>query len=135
MMIRDRLIPEIKKTFAGWEMAINPVDNPIVRFAAAQKEVGEVLIYDDGDEATVYVENISHGHFNPYDETITQEQREIVVTEDVISFLQALFADQVLLHTAPDHRMGGWTRLDLQDGPVELSPDQRYYLWSRPYEP
>ncbi|MHB1309248.1 MAG: hypothetical protein ACYC23_19390 [Limisphaerales bacterium] len=134
-MIRDRLIPEIKKTFSGWEMEINSVDNPIIRFPAAQKDVGDVLVYDDGDEATVCVENISHGHFNPYDETISQEQREIAVTEDVISFLEALFADRVLLHTAPDHRMGGWTRLDLHDGPVELSPEQRYYLWSKPYEP
>ena len=134
-MIRDRLIQEIKKTFSGWEMEIDSVDNPIARFPAAQKEVGDVLVYDDGDEATVYVENVSHSHFNPYDETITQEQRETVVTEDVISFLKALFADQVLLHTSPDRRMGGWTRLDLQDRPVELSPDQRYSLWSRPYEP
>jgi len=134
-MIRDRLISEIKKTFSGWDMAINPVDNPIIRFPAAQKDIGDVLIYDDGDEATVYVENISLGHFNPYDETLTQEQREIAVTEDVISFLQALFADRVLLHTAPDHRMGGWTRLDLHHGPVALSPDRRYYLWSKPYEP
>lgn len=134
-MIRDRLIPEIKKTFSGWEMEINPVDNPIIRFPAAQKDVGDVLVYDDGDEATVCVENISHGHFNPYGKTVSQQQREIAVTEDVISFLEALFADRVLLYTAPDHRMGGWTRLDLHDGPDELSPDQRYYLWSKPYEP
>ena len=57
-MIRDRLIPEIKKTFSGWEMEINPVDNPIIRFPAAQKDVGDVLVYDDGDEAIVCVENI-----------------------------------------------------------------------------
>jgi hypothetical protein len=134
-MIRDRLIPEIQRTFSGWEISINPKENPIIRFPAAQKEVGDVLIYDDGDEATVYIEHISHGHFNPYDETISPEQRETIVTEDVMSFLQALFADRVLLHTAPNHRMGGWTRLDFAEGPVELSPDQRYYLWSKPYEP
>lgn len=86
-MIRDRLIPHIKKAFTGWEMKINPVENPIVRFPALQKEVGDVLVYDDGDEATVHVEHISHGHFSHYDETITQEQREMIVTEDVISFL------------------------------------------------
>lgn len=134
-MIRDRLIPGIQKAFRGWEMTINPVENPIVRFPAVQKEVGDVLVYDDGDEATVCVESITHGHFNPYDETITQEQRDTIVTEGVISFLQALFTDRVLLHTTPDHRMGGWTRLDLHDGPVELSADQRYYLWSKPYQP
>ena len=42
-MIRDRLIPEIKRAFSGWEMEINPVDNPIIRFPAARKDVGDVL--------------------------------------------------------------------------------------------
>ncbi len=134
-MIRDCLIPEIQKAFSGWEMKINPVENPIVRFPAVQKEVGDILIYDDGNEVTMYVEHITHSHFTSYDETITQEQREAIVTEDVISFLQALFADQVLLHTTPDNRRGGWMRLDRQDGSVALSPEERYYLWSKPYEP
>ena len=134
-MIRDHLIPAIKKTFSGWEVEINPVDNPILRFPAAQKEVGDVLIHDDGHEATVYVGSISHGHFASYDEALSQDERETIITEHVESFLEALFTDRVLLHTTPDHRRGGWTRLDAGAGPVELSPDHLYYLWSRPYAP
>ena len=74
-MIRDRLIPALEAAFAGSDMQIDPENNPIARFPGVQKQVGDVLIYDDGDEATVCVDNISHGHFNPYDETISQEQR------------------------------------------------------------
>jgi hypothetical protein len=67
-MIRDILIPEVKKTFSGWEMEISYEVNPIIRFPAVQKEVGDVLISDDGDEATIYLQKITHHHVNPYDE-------------------------------------------------------------------
>jgi hypothetical protein len=132
-MIRDRLIPEIRVAFAGREMIVNPTGNPVVRFPAVQHETGDALIYDDGDEATVCVEHISHGHFNTYDDTLSQEQRDAIVTEDVIAFLRALFSDQVLLHVSPERHSGGWKRLDLCAGPIELMPEHRYYLWSRPY--
>lgn len=134
-MIRDRLIPAIEKEFAGWEMTITPEENPIVRFPAVQEAVGDVVIYDDGDEATVCIEEITHGHFNPYDESLQETKRDEMVTEDVIDFLKALFTDRVLLNVCNDKGSGGWTRLDLQDGPVQLSRKHRYYLWSKPYEP
>jgi hypothetical protein len=133
-MIRDRLIPALKREFAGWEITFDEPPQPIAVFAAAQRAVGRVIIYDDGDEATVLIEKVTHSHFNPYDEKLSEEQRDERVTEDVIDFLKALFSDRVLLYSSPDNRRGGWTRLDSKHGPVELSPDLRYFLWSRPYE-
>jgi hypothetical protein len=132
-MIRDHLIPALKREFSGWEVAFDGPPQPIATFPAAQPAVGRVLVYDDGDEATVLVENVTHSHFNPYDEKLSEAQRDEMVTEDVVDFLKALFSDRVLLHSSPDNRSGGWTRLDLEDGPVELSPSFRYFLWSRPY--
>ncbi len=132
-MIRDRLIPALKSEFAGWEVAFDVPPQPVATFPAAQQAVGRVLVYDHGDEATVLVENVTHGHFNPHDEKISEAQRDEMVTEDVIDFLKALFSDRVLLFSGPRNRKGGWTRLDLKDGPVELSPSFRYFLWSRPY--
>ena len=134
-MIRDSLIPALKSEFAGWEIVFDEPPQPIATFPAAQQAVGRVLVYDDGDEATVLIEKITHGHFNPYNETLRGDQRDKMVTEDVVDFLSALFNDRVLLHTSADNRVGGWTRLDLKEGPVELSPSLRYFLWSRPYEP
>ncbi len=134
-MIRNRLIPEIEKEFAGWEMSITPEENPIVRFAGFQKEVVAVVVYDDGDEATICIEGITHGHFNAYDDSLKEAERDRTVTEDVIRFLKALFSDRVLLHVSEDKRSGGWTRLDLLDSPARLSREHRYYLWSKPYEP
>lgn len=133
-MIRDCLIPALKSEFACWEIAFNTPPQPIATFPACQEAVGRVLIYDDGDEATVLIEKITHGHFNPYDETLREVQRDKIIAGDVVEFLKALFTDRVLLHTSEDNRVGGWSRLDLKDGPVELSASFRYFLWSRPYE-
>ena len=133
-MIRDCLIPALKREFSGWEVMFDAPPQPIATFAAAQPAVGRVLVYDDGDEATVLIENVTHGHFSPYDEKLSETQRDETVTEDVIDFLKALFGDRVLLHCSPDKHRGGWVRLDLKDGPVELSPAFEYFLWSRPYQ-
>ena len=132
-MIRDHLIPALKSEFVGWEIDFSPEAPAIAAFPASQEAVGRVLIYDDGDEVTVSIENITHGHFNPYDTNLKEEETETIVVEEVIEFLKALFTDRVLLHTSANHGVGGWTRLDLSDGPVQLSRSLRYFLWSKPY--
>jgi hypothetical protein len=121
-------------SFAGWEIVFDVPRQPIATFPASQEAVGKVLVYDDGHEATVLIENITHGHFNPYDKKLSEAQRDEMVTEDDIDFLKALFSDPVLLHCSPDKHRGGWTRLDLKDRAVELSPAFQYFLWSRPYQ-
>lgn len=68
-MIRDHLIPALKREFAGWEIQFAYPPHAIATFPAAQPEVGRVLVYDDGDEVTVLIEKITHGHFNPYGES------------------------------------------------------------------
>ena len=133
-MIRDHLIPALKREFPTWEISFDVPPNPIATFPASQEAVGKVLICDDGYEATVYIEKITHGHFNTYGEALTEDESAKVITEGVIDFLKALFSDQVLLHTNPDNRIGGWERLDLSDGPMQLEGSYRYFLWSKPYE-
>lgn len=135
MIIRDRLVPALLHEFSGWEIKLDVPPQPIATFPAAQPAVGRVLIYDDGDEATVLIENVTHGHFNPYDETLSQEQRAEIIAQEVICFLKALFSDRVLLYSGLDSRRGGWTPLDSNDAPIELTPTLRYFLWSRPYHP
>jgi hypothetical protein len=83
---------------------------------AAHPEVGEVTIMDDVDEFTVYVGDITHGHFES--------------AEKVIEFLEWLFADRVLMWKV--WTGGGWR---LEDEPVtshQPSRWRRWYVWSRP---
>lgn len=132
-MIRDRLIPALKAQFPEWEIDFSPEAPAIAAFPALQPAVGRVLIYDDGDEATVAIEHITHGHFSPHDAGLSDDEREKIIVEDVIGFLRALFADRVLLSVSANRGFGGWSRLDLCKGPVHLSPSLSYFLWSRPY--
>src|SRR5688572_20645563 len=101
-MIRDRLIPALKREFAGWEIQFDSPPQAIATFPSAQPNVGRVLVYDHGHEATVLIEKITHGHFNPYDDELSESERDEMVTDDVIDFLKALFSDRVLLHSRAD---------------------------------
>jgi len=132
-MISEFLIPALRNEFSGWEIDFSPEAPVVAAFPESQKAMGRVLIYDDGDEATISIEHITHGHFGNYDESLATSEKEKVIVEDVIEFLKALFADRVLLFKGKSIRFGGWYRLDLNDAPIELSQGRDYYLWSKPY--
>ncbi len=100
-MIRDVLIPELQKRFPERGLQIDTTSNRIAAFPAALAEVGKVIIYDDGEEATVMIEHITHGHFNPYNPALSQDEVDRQVSEDVIDFLEALFEDKILLWVSP----------------------------------
>ena len=87
-MIRDYLIPALKSEFPDREITFDIPPQAIATFPASQEAVGRVLVYDDGHEVTVLIEKITHGHFNPYDEKLEEEQRDKIATEDVVDFLK-----------------------------------------------
>jgi hypothetical protein len=83
---------------------------------AAHPGVGDVTIMDDGDELTVYVGDITHGHFES--------------TGKIVEFLEWLFADRVLMWKL--WTGGGWR---LEPSPVTSRKGftlRRWYVWSRP---
>ncbi|HEV7926966.1 MAG TPA: hypothetical protein VGR14_16540 [Verrucomicrobiae bacterium] len=133
-MIRDCLIPALKSEFAGREIIFDSPPQPIATFPECQAAVGKVKVYDGGEEATVLIEKITHGHFSTYDQKLGEEQRSRIITDDVVEFLKDLFNDRVLLYTSGSNRVGGWSRLSPKQGPVELLPGFTYFLWSRPYK-
>ena len=47
--------------------------------------------------------------FRVYDENFDTEEKEQIITEDVISFLATLFSDRVVLYRTSSKGMGGWT--------------------------
>ena len=79
-MIRDVLGPALRERFASRTFTTDVPPNPIAVFSAAHSEVGDVSIWDDGDEATVSIGGISHGHYNPYDPSLSPEPVATVVT-------------------------------------------------------
>ena len=131
-MIRDVLIPRIKSEFDRTDIAYGTPPDPIAVFPAAQEAVGKVLIYDHGDEATVYIEKITHTHINPYDASLSGAEREKWIADQVVEFLRALFADKILLHIHNNGRSGGWMSI-AGGAPVDLSAHEKYFLWSKPF--
>jgi hypothetical protein len=129
-MIRDLLLPALIANFP--DRGFQADEPPMIGvFPAAHPEVGDVTIYDDGDEATVYIGEITHTHFNPYDQSLTDAQIAATVTCDVVDFLTELFADRVLLWTSLENGSGGCQSLDYDGGRPRKS-DVLTYVWSGP---
>jgi hypothetical protein len=135
-MIKDVLVPELSRRFAGLGSFTGTPPEPIAIFPAKHPDVGNVTVYDDGDEATVRIEKITHGHFSSYDESLSEAERDRWVTKCVFDFLDDLFADKVLLWVSESGRSGGWKvlRESLKPADVREGGDIRFFVWSGPVE-
>ncbi|HEX8200728.1 MAG TPA: hypothetical protein VF590_09590, partial [Isosphaeraceae bacterium] len=102
-----------------------------VVFPAVHPEVGDIEIYDDEVELTVVAGNFTHGHFSCYDESLSKEQVEETIVDDVVAFLRELFADRIVLWGA--HRaVGGWYRRGTDPWSPSGVRREREYVWSGP---
>ena len=133
-MIRDKLIPLLERKYGEQMLRVGSSPNAIAVFPAKHPRVGELSILDDGDEATIYIGDITHGHFNPYDASLTQERIEIEVAESVRDFLEDMFADKYLLWKSHDNGSGGWQHRDYMDRPLQRRENTEYFVWSGPFE-
>jgi hypothetical protein len=132
LMISEILLPALHERFGERGMQPGRSSNEVAIFPAVHPEVGDVTIWDDGYEATVEIGDITHGHFNPYDDSLSSEQVPKRVSDDVVEFLQDMFEDKVLLWKARDGRSGGWCMLEQNDSLME--GDVLTYLWSGPIQ-
>ena len=131
-MLRDRLIAALVGELPLVSFVFGTAPDPVATVRSPTPEVGTLTIYDDGDEATVDISEISHSHFNRYGESLSDDERHQSITEDVVDFLRALFADQVLLFRTSNRRTGGWQRLDLTPVVSDRQPHYQYFFWSGP---
>jgi hypothetical protein len=134
-MIRDLLIPAVNDVFPHLQFTISPSSNPIISISSGSAEIGDLQIYDDEDEATIVITGIAHGHFNVYDEKLNSEEKKQIITEDVISFLAALFSDRVVLYRTPSRDIGGWTVIEHGFADIEFVAGREYFVWSGPLSP
>jgi hypothetical protein len=122
----------LKERYPNVAFTFSDSSQPFASVVCPVSEMGRLDIYDDGDEATIDISEITHGHFNPY-ETMSEPDRDKWVTEAVTSFLDALFADRVLLYRTPNRHMGGWqVHDDRIDRTVPLSgfEHRQCFVWS-----
>ncbi|REJ68189.1 MAG: hypothetical protein DWQ31_08640 [Planctomycetota bacterium] len=131
-MLRDQIQSILKERYGSISFEFGGPSESVVRVASCCQDIGELQIYDDGDEATIYVTEVTHGHFNPYD--ATQGEAELVqwIVDEVVEFLDALFEDRVLLYRSPDRGMGGWIMFDDAIDKSEMVAGREYFVWSGP---
>jgi hypothetical protein len=134
-MIRDYLVPAVQGVFPNLAFKISPTSNPIISLSSSSPEIGDLYIYDDGDQATVIITGIAHGDFGVYDENLNTEEKEQIITEDVISFLVTLFSDRVVLYRTSSKGMGGWTVIEQGVKDIEFVAGREYFVWSGPITP
>jgi hypothetical protein len=130
-MIRDVLIIELRAEFPNRGLRIGESPEAIAVFPAAHPEVGDVSIYDDGNEAMVSVGQITHGHFGWEDPNRPEADIATSVTVEVVRFLTDLFANRVLLWRSSGGA-GGWQTLGQNSSLSIMDGDASTYLWSGP---
>lgn len=102
--------------------------DPCITFPAKHSQVGDIQIFDDGDEITLVAGHFTHGHFSNY-EDIADIEKAKKISEDVADFLNKVFSDQVVFWGSHKHG-GGWRTLDSVNTYQRKHPEE--YVWSGP---
>jgi hypothetical protein len=131
-MIKTVLLVALKQKFSAQSFRVSDDDKIVAVFPAAHPQVGDVKIWDDGNEATMEIGKITHGHFDAYGATLSEPERDKMVTEEVVNFLTELFADRVLLWVSESSKSGGWQMLGEKPPLACMREKGTYFLWSGP---
>ena len=132
MAIADILLPKLRARFGDKGLVVGSPPDAIAWFPASCAEVGDLRIHDDGDEVTIYIDNVTHGHVNPYDEAKSADDVAQWITDYVVEFLDELFADRVLLWAVDGGKsMGGWRMGFRGEIPRTVPKDADVFVWSR----
>lgn len=125
--ISDELLPILADRFPGQGDVFQGAADPCIRFPAIHPDVGDILIYDDDLEITLFAGNFTHVYFYN-DEDISNEESKRQIACEVADFLEKLFADQVLLWGSHDG-IGGH-RVLAAGAPGGATANE--YVWSGP---
>jgi hypothetical protein len=129
-MITDKLIHRLRERFAGRAVVFGVPPAACATFAAAHPAVGDIQIFDDGSEVTLMAGRFTHDHFSDFDSKSAEEAENNIV-DDVVAFLDRLFADQVVLWGSHRGR-GGWYIRGAKEVREAVRSNGPLYVWSGP---
>jgi len=107
----------------------------ILQIPASAAEVGDLLVYDDGNELTVCVGNIAHSHFEAYCENDpTQREREQNAAARACRWIQAILAEEIRFRCEFSkgrfHAGSSWNPAHHDGGKLLAATDEyREYSW------
>lgn len=139
-MLSHLLLPVLRERFPDRGLVEGTPPDSCAVFPGIHPAIRGVSIYDDGDELTLCVDDLTHGHFSEYTEGLSDAEREHRIVDHAVEFLEALFADKVVVWG--QQHMGGWYRPEWSDagrntvvqigGGQQQAPIQEF-VWSGPY--
>jgi hypothetical protein len=129
--LSEKLIPRLLARFPNHGLRLHEGKRPFVSFPAAHPEVGDLRIDDDGNELTISVGRLTHGHFSPTNYQPVAHEEEEKIIERSIRFLDEVFNDEIEFWVA-DKKMGGWHPRGTE--PLVPRPDMRRFVWSGPVD-
>lgn len=139
-MLSALLLPVLRERFANRGLVEGNPPDPCAMFPGIHPGIRGLTIYDDGDELTVCVDDLTHGHFNDYTERLTEAERERRIVNHAVEFLDALFRDEIVVWR--QHNVGGWYRPEwgaadsntvIQIGSTGSAGKVQEVVWSGPF--
>jgi hypothetical protein len=128
-VLSQLLLQVLRERYPDRGLIAGEPPEPCAVFPGTHPGIRRVAIYDDGDELTLCIDDLTHGHFAEYAEGLSNAERAGRVVEAVVEFLDALFADQVVVWG--QHSVGGgWYRPGL--GGSGGRTDVQEFVWSGP---
>jgi len=93
-------------------------------------ELSPLQICDDGEEASIYLGGITHGHLGCYDDDLTEDERLRKIADDVTDFVRDLLSDRIVAMSLLGGLAGGWRRLSADEALPARSIMKRQFVWS-----
>jgi hypothetical protein len=128
-MLKDRIIEELQTRYPDTGFVTDANNNPFAILQNNCKEIGALEIYNDGDEVTISIREITHSHFNPYNEALSDSDRDNWIFEEVFDFLDALFDMRILFYRSPNRNTGGWVYTEEKVTTYDCERGMENFTW------
>jgi hypothetical protein len=129
--LSEKLIPRLQARFPNRGLRLHEGKRPFASFPAAHPEVGDLRIDDDGNELTISVGGLTHGHFSATNDQPLSHEEEARIIDRSMQFLDEVFNDEIEFWVA-DKKIGGWHPRGAE--PIVPRPNMRRFVWSGPVQ-
>jgi hypothetical protein len=120
-----RLLSRLRSSFPNLTLRVGESPYPVVVIEAIHPDVGNVEIYDDGEELTIGLGNFTHAHVG------LGESKDKIV-ELAVALLTDLFSDGLVPWGSHSGAGGYYRKGQISSLAKMLSKDSTRYVWSGP---
>ena len=128
-MLREHIIRSIAESFPNRNFTLFDEANRIATLPMPNG-LGDLSIFEDGDEITFYLGEITHCHFSQEylgDNKYTPEEETV---EEAIDFLRDLFTDRAVFYCARNGGRDGSIQCPTSEQISKITTDCDCYTWT-----